>query len=59
MWAKNRELQTSVTNSGDKREWDRLWTNKGPQWLLYACSHGPVDAVKIFIELGCSPNYKR
>ena len=54
-----RESQPSTGESDENKAWEKLWITMGPEWLLHACSHGSVEAVKFFIELGCSPNYER
>ena len=54
-----RESQSGANESKEKKAWQKLWTRMGPIWLLHACSHGSVETVKFFIEMGCSPNYER
>lgn len=55
----DRESQSGANESKEKKAWDQLWTRMSPVWLLHACSRGSVEAVKFFIEMGCSPNYER
>ena len=54
-----REAQPTAKGCGEKEAWDKLWLDMSPGWLLHACSHGSVDAVKVFVDMGCSPNYER
>ena len=54
----SREFQPSSQRE-EEGLWDKLWMRMGPDWLLHACSHGSIDAVKFFIQMGCSPNCER
>ncbi len=54
-----RETQSSAKQSMEKKAWDKLWTRVGPEWLLYACSHGSMDAVKFLVEMGGPVNYEK
>lgn len=42
----------------EKLAWDSFWEEWGPKLLLYACSCGSVDIVKLLVkDMMCSPNH--
>ncbi len=51
-----RESQPCAKQAKEKLEWDKIWKENGTKWLLYACCCGSMAMVKLFIEIGCSPN---
>ena len=43
----------------EKLAWDSFWEEWGPKLLLYACSCGSVDIVKLLVkDMMCSPNHQ-
>jgi hypothetical protein len=53
-----RESKPCAEQNMEKLAWDSFWEEWGPKLLLYACSCGSVDIVKLLVkDMKCSPNH--
>lgn len=54
-----RESKPCAEQNIEKLAWDTFWEEWGPKLLLYACSYGSVDIVKLLVkDMLCSPNHQ-
>ena len=53
-----RDTCPGAQQNKEKNAWEWFWKKWGPKLFIYSCSHGSVDSVKFFIEMGC-PLYVR
>ena len=53
-----RESQSVIKQSKEKKAWEKTWSKIGHGLLIHACSFGSVDSVKLLVEMGCSPSYQ-
>lgn len=53
-----RESKPCAEQNMEKLAWESFWKEWGPKLLLYACSCGSVDIVKLLVkDMMCSPNH--
>ena len=54
-----RESKPCAEQNMEKLSWNNFWEEWGPKLLLYACSYGSVDIVKLLVkDMACLPNYQ-
>ena len=54
-----RESKPCAEQNMEKLAWDNFWKEWGPKLLLYACSYGSVDIVKLLVkDMACLPNHQ-
>ena len=54
-----RDSNPSAEQNMEKNAWERFWMLFGPELLIYACSCGSVDSVKILVKMKCLQRYDR
>ena len=54
-----RESNPSAEQNIEKNAWESFWMLLGPELLIYACSCGSVDSVKLLVKMKCLQHYDR
>jgi hypothetical protein len=54
-----RESNPSAEQNMEKNAWESFWMLVGPELLIYACSCGSVDSVKVLVNMKCLQHYER